>query len=39
MEIFYLTLRQMLMMFSLIAVGFILRKKGILPENSDKTMA
>ena len=39
MEIFYLTLRQMLMMFSLIAVGFILRKKGILPESSDKTMA
>ena len=39
MEIFYLTLRQMLMMFSLIAVGFILRKKGILSENSDKTMA
>lgn len=39
MEIFYLTLRQMLMMFSLIAVGFILRKKNILPENSDKTMA
>ena len=39
MEMFYLTLRQMLMMFSLIAVGFILRKKGVLPENSDKTMA
>ena len=39
MEIFYLTLRQMLMMFFLIAVGFVLRKKKLLPETSDKTMA
>ena len=39
MEIFYLTLRQMLMMFSLILVGFILRKTSKLPENSGKAMA
>ena len=34
MEIFNLTLSQMLMMFTLIAVGFILRKKCVLPENA-----
>ena len=39
MEIFFLTLQQMLMMFSLIMVGFFLRKKEILPSNSDSTMA
>lgn len=39
MEIFFLTLRQMLLMFTLILTGFVLRKKHILPENSDKTMA
>lgn len=39
MEIFYLTLKQMLMMLTLILVGFFLRKKHILPDNSDSTMA
>lgn len=39
MEIFNLTLTQMLMMFTLIISGFLLRKKGIIPENSDTVMA
>ncbi len=39
MEIFNLTLSQMLMMFTLIAVGFILRKKCILPENAGTTLS
>ena len=39
MDVFYLTLKQMLMMFSLIAFGFFLRKKSILPDNSGTTMA
>lgn len=39
MEIFNLTLKQMLMMFSLILVGFLLRKKSKLPENSGNVMA
>ena len=39
MEVFFLTLQQMLMMFSLIMIGFFLRKKEILPKNSDSTMA
>ena len=34
-----MTLKQMLMMFLLILIGFLLRKKSILPENSDITMA
>jgi len=34
MEVFRLTLSQMLMMFVLIAVGFFLRKKSILPDNA-----
>lgn len=39
MEIFLLTLEQVLMMFLLIAVGFVLRKKKILPENAGTAMA
>lgn len=39
MEIFYLTLKQMLMMFSLILVGFLLRKTNKLPENAGTIMA
>ncbi len=39
MEIFLLTVKQMLLMFILIMVGFILRKKSILPENSGTVMA
>lgn len=39
MEVFNLTLNQMLMMFSLILIGFFLRKKNIFPENSHITMS
>ena len=39
MEVFSLTLRQMLVMFSLILVGFLLRKKSILPDNAGRVMA
>lgn len=39
MEVFLLTLEQMLMMFTLIVIGFILKKTKILPDNSDKTMS
>lgn len=39
MEIFYLTLKQMLMMFTMILVGFVLRKKQIVPDNAHITLA
>ncbi len=39
MEVFNLTLTQMLNMFSLIIVGFILRRAKILPEGSDTTIS
>lgn len=39
MEIFSLTLSQMLMMFTLILVGFLLRKTNILPDCSDVAMS
>lgn len=39
MEIFYLTLNQMLMMFTFILAGFLLRKAKILPESSHLTMS
>lgn len=39
MKVFNLTLNQMLMMFSLMLVGFILRKKKILPENAGTVMS
>ena len=39
MQVFYLTLKQMLMMFTLILVGFLLRKRGICHNNSDTIMA
>lgn len=39
MEVFGLVLNQMLMMFSLILVGFALRKTKILPDNADKTFS
>ena len=39
MDIFLLTLRQMLMMFFLIMVGFLLRKKCLLPDNAHTTMS
>lgn len=39
MEIFNLTLKQMLMMFIFILAGFFLRKKMLLSENSDTIMA
>lgn len=34
MEVFYLTLEQMLLMFLLIVVGFAFRKKKLLPDNA-----
>ena len=39
MEISRLTLSQMLMMFSLIIAGFVLRKKNLVPENSYITLS
>lgn len=39
MDIFISTLTQMLMMFTLILLGFILRKKAIVPENTGTTLA
>lgn len=39
MEVFNLTLTQMLMMFTLILLGFVLRKKAIVPENTGSTLA
>lgn len=39
MEIFGLTLTQMLTMFTLILVGYIIRKNKILPENADNVIA
>lgn len=39
MEIFYLTVDAMLMMFLLIIAGFILQRTKILPEGSDITLA
>lgn len=39
MDIFFLTLTQMLMMFTLILAGFLLRKANILPASSDLTMS
>lgn len=39
MEIFNLTLQQMLMMFSLMAAGFLLRKLSALPDNAYITMS
>ncbi len=39
MDVFFLTVKQMLMMFSLIFLGYFLRKRKILPEGSDVTMA
>lgn len=39
MKIFTLTLNQMLMMFTLILIGFLLKKKRILPDNTYITMS
>lgn len=39
MEIFYLVLSQMFMMFTFILIGFILRKAKILPDDSIATMS
>ncbi len=39
MKIAYVTLSQMLVLFTLILLGFILRKTKILPENSDSVMS
>lgn len=39
MEIFNLTLNQMMVMFLLVLTGFLLRKTKVLPEGSDITMS
>lgn len=39
MKIFELTLTQMLMMFTLMLVGFLLRKKELVPQNAGTVMA
>lgn len=39
MDIFFITLNQMLVLFSLMLLGFVLGKKGILPKNSDTVMS
>ena len=39
MPIFYLVLKQMVVMFLFMAVGFVLRKKKILPEGTDKVIS
>ncbi len=39
MEVFYQTLNQMLMMFGLIAVGFVLRRTKKVPESAGVTLA
>lgn len=39
MEIFNLTLTQMLVLFSLIIAGFLLKRKNILPQGSDSTVS
>lgn len=39
MDIFFLTLNQMLLMFTFILIGFLLRKTKILPENAYVTMS
>ena len=39
MEIFLLTLKQMMMMFFLILAGILLRKKCLLPDNAHTTMS
>jgi len=39
MEVFYLTLNQMVTMFLLIIAGFALRKKNIIPEESHLTLS
>ena len=39
MDIFNLTLKQMLLMFCLILAGFVVRKKKLLPDNAGTSMA
>lgn len=39
MAVFNLTLRQMLLMFVIMAAGFVLRKKRLLPENANVIMS
>ncbi|MBR2916297.1 MAG: AEC family transporter [Clostridia bacterium] len=39
MEILNLTISQMLMMFTLVIIGYILTKTKIIPDNADKTIA
>ena len=39
MEIFNLTLQQMLQLFTFMLIGFLLRKKSILPDNAHTTLS
>lgn len=39
MDIFILTLKQLMMMATLIMVGFVLRKKGVVPENTGVALS
>lgn len=39
MEVFFLVLQQMVVMFLFMTVGFVLRKKKILPEGTDKALS
>ena len=39
MQVFYLTLNQMLVIFSFIIIGFLLRKKRLLPDDAGIVMA
>ena len=39
MEMFFITFKQMLLMFSLMLLGYILRKKSIIPENFNALIA
>lgn len=39
MDIFLLTLQQLMMMASLMVAGFLLRKKNIVPENTGVALS
>ena len=39
MQVFTVTLNQMLVMFSFMAVGFLLNKKGVLPKETSKALS
>ena len=39
MEVFFLVLRQMLIMFTFIAIGFVLRKASLIPKSSSSVIS